>query len=104
MDLGSLARRHLDLPTIGYDTVTGRGVNRIPFDQVSLDRATEYAAENADVTLRLHRNLVPRIDADPKLTHIYTAIELPVRNVLYTMERTGVGSRVHVAGGLAFRG
>jgi DNA polymerase-1 len=78
------------LPTIGYDTVTGRGVHRIPFDQVSLDRATEYAAENADVTLRLHRNLVPRIDADPKLTHIYTAIELPVRNVLYTMERTGV--------------
>jgi DNA polymerase-1 len=89
-DLESLARRHLDLPTIGYDTVTGRGVHRIPFDQVSLDRATEYAAENADVTLRLHRNLVPRIDADPKLTHIYTAIELPVRNVLYTMERTGV--------------
>ena len=89
-DLESLARRHLDMPTIGYDTVTGRGVHRIPFDQVALDRATEYAAENADVTLRLHRNLVPRIDADPKLTHIYTAIELPVRNVLYTMERTGV--------------
>ena len=89
-DLESLARRHLDLPTIGYDTVTGRGAHRIPFEQVPLERATEYAAENADVTLRLHRELQPTIDGDPKLAHIYTAIELPVRGVLYTMERTGV--------------
>jgi len=89
-DLESLARRHLDLPTIGYDTVTGRGVHRIPFDQVALDKATEYAAENADVTLRVHRNLAPRIEADPKLSHVYGAIELPVRDVLFRMERKGV--------------
>ena len=89
-DLEGLARRHLDLPTIGYDAVTGRGAHRIAFDQVPLDRATEYAAQNADVTLRLHERLSPQIDGDPKLSHVYTAIELPVRDVLYRMERTGV--------------
>jgi DNA polymerase-1 len=89
-DLDGLARRHLDLPTIGYDTVTGRGVRRIPFDQVALDQATRYAAENADVALRVHRDLAPRIERDPKLLHIYAAIELPVREVLFRMERTGV--------------
>jgi DNA polymerase-1 len=89
-DLEGLARRHLDLPTIGYDAVTGRGVNRIDFDQVALDRATEYAAQNADVTLRIHQRLHPEIDGDPKLSHIYATIELPVRDVLFRMERTGV--------------
>ena len=89
-DLEGLARRHLDLPTIGYDAVTGRGVNRIDFDQVALDRATEYAAQNADVTLRIHQRLSPQIDVDPKLSHIYATIELPVRDVLFRMERTGV--------------
>jgi DNA polymerase I len=89
-DLESLARRHLDLPTINYDTVTGKGMHRIPFEQVALDRATEYATENADVTLRLHRHLAPQIERDPKLSRIYTTIELPVREVLFKMERTGV--------------
>jgi DNA polymerase I len=89
-DLESLARRHLDLPTIGYDGVTGRGVNRIPFEQVPIDRATAYAAENADVALRVHRHLAPQIEADAKLAHVYTAIELPVRDVLFAMERAGV--------------
>ena len=89
-DLDSLARRHLDLPTIGYDAVTGRGARRISFDEVALDRATEYATENADVTLRLHRHLWPQIERDPKLSHIYATIELPVREVLFRMERTGV--------------
>jgi DNA polymerase I len=89
-DLESLARRHLDLPTIGYDAVTGRGAHRIPFEQVPVDRATAYAAENADFTLRLHRHLVPQIERDEKLAHVYTTIELPVREVLYRMERAGV--------------
>jgi DNA polymerase-1 len=89
-DLEGLARRHLDLATIGYDTVTGRGARRISFDQVALDRATEYAAQNADVTLRLHRSLAPRIEGDPKLSHVYSTIELPVREILFRMERTGV--------------
>jgi DNA polymerase-1 len=89
-DLEGLALRHLDLVTLGYDAVTGRGVHRIPFDQVAIDRATEYAAQTADVTLRVHRNLEPRIAGDAKLAHIYSAIELPVREVLFKMERAGV--------------
>ena len=89
-DLESLARRHLDLPTIGYDAVTGRGAHRIAFDQVALDRATAYAAENADVALRVHAFLAPQIERDPKLSHVYATIELPVRDVLFAMERTGV--------------
>ena len=89
-DLESLAKRHLDLPTIDYDTVTGKGVHRIAFEEVALERATAYAVENADVTLRVHERLGPQIDADPKLSHIYNVIELPVRDVLFRMERTGV--------------
>jgi DNA polymerase-1 len=65
-------------------------VHRIAFEEVALDRATAYAVENADVTLRVHEHLLPQIAADPKLSHIYNAIELPVREVLFRMERTGV--------------
>src|SRR5512135_3362315 len=89
-DMDSLARRHLDLTTITYDDVTGKGVKRIPFEQVAIDRATEYAAEDADVTLRLHRHLYPQIECDAKLRHLYEAIEMPVREILFGMEREGV--------------
>ncbi|HEX6136923.1 MAG TPA: DNA polymerase I, partial [Casimicrobiaceae bacterium] len=89
-DLASLARRHLDLATIGYDAVTGKGANRIPFEQVAVERATEYAAEDADVTLRVHAHLFPQIERDAKLSFVYGTIELPVRDVLFRMERAGV--------------
>jgi DNA polymerase-1 len=89
-DMYSLAWRHLDLKTISYDEVTGKGANRIPFEQVSVERATEYSAEDADITLRLHERLHPGLAHDTKLDHIYQAIELPVGDVLFKMERTGV--------------
>ena len=89
-DMDSLARRHLDVETITYDEVTGKGVNRIAFEQVALDRATEYAAEDADITVRLHETLYPRVAADPKLDFIYTQLEMPVREVLFRMERNGI--------------
>jgi len=89
-DMDSLASRHLNVKTISYDEVTGRGAARIPFDQVALDRATEYAAEDVDVTLRLHFALFPAIAADPKLERVYRDIEMPVRDVLFRMERNGV--------------
>jgi DNA polymerase-1 len=89
-DMDSLARRHLDVTTISYDDVTGKGANRIPFEQVALDRATEYAAEDADITLRLHHALYPAIAADPKLDYIYGQLEMPVREVLFRMERNGI--------------
>ncbi len=89
-DMDSLAARHLDVTTITYDDVTGKGANRIAFEQVELARATEYAAEDADVTLQLHQVLHPQVEQDAKLLHIYRDIEMPVMEVLFTMERNGV--------------
>jgi DNA polymerase-1 len=76
--------------TIDYDSVTGKGAHRIAFEEVPLERATEYAAQNADIALRLHRRLAPQIAADAKLSFVYDTIERPVREVLFRMERTGV--------------
>jgi len=89
-DMDDLAERHLNLRTLSYDEVTGKGASRISFEQVAVDRATEYAAEDADVTLQLHRCLHPRIEADDKLRRIYADIEMPVTRVLQVMERNGV--------------
>ncbi len=89
-DMDNLAERHLGIKTITYDEVTGKGANRIGFDEVAVERATEYAAEDADITLRLHQALYPQIGADEKLQRIYLDIEVPVMHVLQTMERNGV--------------
>ena len=89
-NLDALVTRHLGLKVISYDEVTGKGASRIGFDQVAVDRAADYAAEDADVTLRVHEVLAPRLTAEPKLTHIYRDIELPVAEILFDMERTGV--------------
>jgi DNA polymerase-1 len=89
-DLDYLAEKFLRIGTISYDDVTGKGAARIPFEQVEVKRATEYSAEDADVALRVHRVLLPQIVAQPKLAHVYERIELPVREVLFRMERNGV--------------
>ena len=89
-DMDTLAQRHLHLTTISYDEVTGKGAQRIGFEQVNVERATEYAAEDADVTLRLHRCLYPQVQAEPGLEYVYRQIELPARAVLFRMERSGV--------------
>ncbi|MEQ1883153.1 MAG: DNA polymerase I, partial [Burkholderiales bacterium] len=89
-DMDDLASRHLGASTISYDEVTGKGANRIGFEQVELGRATEYSAEDADITLQLHQVLFPQIEGDEKLSRIYRDIEIPVSRVLFTMERTGV--------------
>ena len=89
-DMDSLAERHLDVKTITYDEVTGKGASRIGFEEVAIERATEYAAEDADVTLRLHHALHPKIEANERLVRIYRDIELPVMHALYAMERHGV--------------
>ena len=89
-DMDALAERYLGLKTIAYDEVTGKGAGRIGFEQVDVERATEYAAEDADVTLRLHGVLHPKLAADAKLAYVYESIELPVREVLFGMERNGV--------------
>jgi len=89
-ELGSLASRHLGLATISYDDVTGKGASRIGFEQVAIERASEYAAEDADVTLRVRDALAPQIEASDKLRFVYRNIELPVAEILFRMERTGV--------------
>jgi DNA polymerase I len=89
-ELGALAERHCGLKTISYDDVTGKGANRISFAQVDIERAAQYAAEDADVTLRVHQALAPRLSAEEKLERLYRDIELPVAEILYRMERSGV--------------
>ncbi|MGH8679705.1 MAG: DNA polymerase I, partial [Burkholderiales bacterium] len=89
-DMDSLAARHLGVKTISYDEVTGKGASRIPFEQVDVAKATEYSAEDADITLQLHHALYPEIERDEKLLNVYRAIEMPVLQVLFTMERHGV--------------
>src|SRR5688572_152732 len=89
-DMDSLAWRQLDWKTLPYTEVCGKGANQICFDQVSVERATAYSGEDVDVTVRLHRKLYPRVAADDRLDRIYREIELPVRQVLFRMEREGV--------------
>ncbi|WP_059411298.1 DNA polymerase I [Cupriavidus basilensis] len=88
--MDSLAERLLGLKTITYEEVCGKGVNQICFDQIDIARATEYAAEDADVTLRLHRNMYPQLEALDKLLYVYEKIEMPVSVVLQKIERNGV--------------
>jgi DNA polymerase-1 len=89
-DMDSMALRHLGIATIKYDEVTGKGAARIGFDQVDIARATEYSAEDADVTLRLHEALHPRLAEEPRLDALYRDIEMPVMQILFRMERNGV--------------
>jgi DNA polymerase I len=89
-DMDSLAERHLNRRTLLYVEVCGKGVNQLCFDEVAIDRATEYAAEDAEVTLALHEAMWPHICSDPGLLHVYESIELPTAQVLYEMERRGV--------------
>ncbi|MEB2318012.1 MAG: DNA polymerase I [Pseudomonadota bacterium] len=89
-DMDSLAARHLDRRTITYAEVAGKGAKQIPFSQVEIERATAYAAEDADVTLQLHLRLYPDIAADERLLRIYRDIEMPTMRVLQRVERNGV--------------
>jgi DNA polymerase-1 len=89
-DLDTLAKKYLDVDTIAYEQVTGKGAKQIPFAQVDVQRAADYAAEDADVTLRLHRALWPQLEAAPKLKSVFEDIEMPLVPVLARMEQTGV--------------
>lgn len=89
-DLDSLAKRHLDVDTIRYDELTGKGAKRIGFEQVAIDQAACYAAKDADIALRLHQCLCPQISMDERLGHIYRRIEMPLLNILFRIERNGV--------------
>jgi len=89
-DMDSLAELYLHEKTLHYEDVTGKGAKQIPFSQVDIDTATRYAAEDADITLRLHQHLWPRLQAIPSLAKLYREVEIPLVPVLSRMERTGV--------------
>jgi DNA polymerase-1 len=89
-DLGSLAARHCGLKTLSYDDITGKGAGRISFAQVEVTRAAEYAAEDADCTLRVHQALRPQFASEPALESLYRDMELPVAEILFRIERNGV--------------
>jgi len=89
-DMDTLAKRWLDHDTIHYEDVAGKGAKQIPFSQVDLDTARDYAAEDADVTLRLHHALWPQLEAQPAQRKLFSDIEMPLVPVLARMEQRGV--------------
>ena len=89
-DTASLARRYLGFETINYEDIAGRGAKQIGFNQISLDTATSYAAQEADVSLQIHRALWPKIETAPGLSKLYAEIEQPLEPVLFRMEQRGV--------------
>jgi len=89
-DMDSLALKYLGYKTLKYEDVAGKGKHQINFSEVSLEQATTYAAEDADVTFRLHEHLWPRLNEVPSLVKLFEEIEMPLVPVLARMERNGV--------------
>ncbi|HIF9070551.1 TPA: DNA polymerase I [Photobacterium damselae] len=89
-DMDSLALRYLEHKNISFEEIAGKGKGQLTFNQIDLEQAGPYAAEDADITLRLHNALYPKISADEKLLHVFSDIEMPLVPVLSRMERTGV--------------
>ncbi|MGS3144814.1 DNA polymerase I [Aeromonas sanarellii] len=88
-DMDSLARRYLNVETISFEDIAGKGVKQLTFNQIELEQAAPYAAEDADITLRLHQALWGKLSAEPGLARVFSEIELPLLPVLARMERLG---------------
>ena len=89
-DMDSLALKYLGTRTIHFEDVAGKGAKQLTFNQIALEEAGPYAAEDADITLRLHENLWPRLSAEQALQTLFNEVEVPLLSVLSTMERNGV--------------
>jgi DNA polymerase-1 len=89
-DMDSLALKHLGWQTIHFTDVAGKGAKQVSFNQVAIEAAAIYAAEDADVTLQLHQTLWPRLDKEPGLKTVFIDLEIPLISVLARMERHGV--------------
>ncbi|ALM65086.1 DNA polymerase I [Vibrio parahaemolyticus] len=89
-DMDSLALRFLQHSCISFEQIAGKGKNQLTFNQIELEQASPYAAEDADITLRLHNRLFANIEQDEKLKSVYEEIEMPLVPVLSRIERTGV--------------
>ncbi|MCC5810442.1 MAG: DNA polymerase I [Ectothiorhodospiraceae bacterium] len=88
-DMDSLSLKYLGHKTIGFQEIAGKGAKQLTFNQIALDEAAPYAAEDADVTLRLHQALWPRLEAEPSLVSVFRDIEMPLVGVLSRVERNG---------------
>ncbi|MEE8321477.1 MAG: DNA polymerase I, partial [Gammaproteobacteria bacterium] len=89
-DMDSLAQKFLNVTTIHYEDIAGRGKKQIPFNQISIEEAAPYAAEDADIALKLHQTLWPKLQKNQDLQTLYESVEIPLLPVLSRMERNGV--------------
>ena len=89
-DLDVLAKKYLDIKTVKFEEIAGKGAKQLKFNQIEIEPAADYAAEDADVALQLHNQLSKIVSAEPALEKVYTEIEMPLLNVLSNIERTGV--------------
>ncbi|CAN4274093.1 PolA DNA polymerase I - 3'-5' exonuclease and polymerase domains [Methylophilaceae bacterium] len=88
--MDALSERHLGFKPISFEEVAGKGAKQVTFNQVTVETAAEYAAEDADITLQLHQAMYPQVAADNKLDYIYSHIEMPSSKALFNIERNGV--------------
>ncbi len=88
-DMDTLALAHLGKSTIHFEDIAGKGAKQITFNQIKIEDASPYAAEDADITLRLHHTLWPQLEREPSLLKIFESIELPLLSVLSRIERNG---------------
>ncbi|WP_339345190.1 DNA polymerase I [uncultured Alcanivorax sp.] len=88
-DMDSLSLKYLGHKTIGFEEIAGKGAKQLTFNQVGLEEAGTYAAEDADITLRLHQSLWPKLENEGKLPEVFRDIELPLVTVLSRIERNG---------------
>lgn len=89
-NMDDLALKYLGHKNISFEEIAGKGAKRLTFNQIPLETAAPYAAEDADITLRLHQHLWPRLEKLPELASVFTDIELPLIDILSTIERQGV--------------
>ena len=89
-DMDALALRYLDHRTIHFEDVAGKGAGQLRFDQIPIEQAGPYAAEDAEVTFRLHETLWPRLEREPSLRRLFEDVEMPLVPVLSKIERCGV--------------
>ena len=89
-DMDSMAKRYLKYKTITYDELTKVGRKQSSIDTIDIEKTTQYAAEDADITLQLHQKLWPQLEKNEKLTKLFSDIEMPLAIILADMERTGV--------------
>ncbi len=89
-DMDSLAQKYLGRDTIQFEDIAGKGKKQLTFNEIGIEQASPYAAEDADITLQLHQTLWPKIEKIPSLAKVYKELEMPLLPVLNTLERNGV--------------